>query len=177
MKSLKLNLGSGTRKLEGYVNVDIDKATKPDIVCDLDKYPYPFKTSSADEIFTEHCLEHLADPLRSLKEIRRVLKPRARLVVRVPHYSYGGVYDVTHKSFWCVETFNLDYVRELFVVKKITLKWFRHGWRQRKLYYPFFLAQPVIDFLANLSPVFCDRFWCRLVGGFEEVEFELRAKK
>ena len=32
----------------------------------------------------------------------------------------------------------------------------------------------VIDFFANLSPMFCSRVWCYIVGGFEEIEFDFR---
>ena len=29
----------------------------------------------------------------------------------------------------------------------------------------------ILDFLANLHPVFCSRIWAFWVGGFEEIEF------
>jgi hypothetical protein len=40
--SPSLNLGCGNFKI-GDVNVDIDKRCKPDIVWNLNKFPYPFR--------------------------------------------------------------------------------------------------------------------------------------
>jgi SAM-dependent methyltransferase len=39
---------------------------------------------SADVVISNHCLEHLPDPFASLTELRRVLKPRGRLVLVTP---------------------------------------------------------------------------------------------
>ena len=46
---MKLNLGSGSKILKGYVNVDKFQYYNPDVVHDLEKFPYPFKDNS-DEI-------------------------------------------------------------------------------------------------------------------------------
>ena len=56
---MKLNLGCGTNKLEGFVNVDVEPASEPDMVVDLDILPWPFEDSSAEEIQLNHVLEHL----------------------------------------------------------------------------------------------------------------------
>ena len=51
---LKINLGSGDAPLDGYVNVDVKPhAPKADIVHDLDCYPWPFESDSADEILSQ----------------------------------------------------------------------------------------------------------------------------
>ncbi len=56
---MKLNLGCGYKKRGGWVNCDLDKDVKPDKIVDLNKFPYPFRTSSVTEINLEHVLEHL----------------------------------------------------------------------------------------------------------------------
>ena len=43
---LKLNLGCGDKKHEGFVNVDLHG--DPDVRCDLSQFPWPFEDSSAD---------------------------------------------------------------------------------------------------------------------------------
>ena len=41
-KTKALNLGCGQFYKEGYVNVDIDRSTKVDVLCDLSIFPWPF---------------------------------------------------------------------------------------------------------------------------------------
>ena len=55
----KLNLGCGSKIKEGFVNLDKYNTFKPDIVHDLEDFPYPFKENSIDEILLSHVLEHI----------------------------------------------------------------------------------------------------------------------
>lgn len=85
--SLKLNLGCGQRSLAGYVNVD--KEGEPQVRHDLEQFPWPFETSSADEVLLSHVLEHLGrEPevfIGVMKELYRVCAPRALVHIAVPH--------------------------------------------------------------------------------------------
>lgn len=45
----------------------------------------PFADRSFDVVFSTEVLEHLKDPLRCLREIRRVLRPGGRLTLSVPN--------------------------------------------------------------------------------------------
>lgn len=71
---LRLNLGCGSLRLDGWVNVDL-VGLPIDVAWNINR-PLPFPDGSADAVFHEHVAEHLpAD--RSyifLKECRRVLK-------------------------------------------------------------------------------------------------------
>jgi SAM-dependent methyltransferase len=86
---MKLNLGCGFNKKDGYVNVDKFETCAPDRVVDLEQTPWPFETSSVDEIQMIHVLEHLgADTdvfLAIVKELHRVCRPGARVLIEVPH--------------------------------------------------------------------------------------------
>jgi SAM-dependent methyltransferase len=86
---MKLNLGCGFNKLDGYVNVDKFAACAPDRVVDLEQSPWPFETSSVDEIRMTHVLEHLgatADGFMAIvKELHRVCRPGALISIEVPH--------------------------------------------------------------------------------------------
>ena len=56
---LKLNLGCGQRKMDGYVNVDASPVCGPDQVVDLEKTPWPWPDDAADTVKLIHVLEHL----------------------------------------------------------------------------------------------------------------------
>jgi len=86
---MKLNLGCGYKKLDGYVNVDSDALCAPDVLHDLEKFPWPFEDGSADEILLEHVLEHLGRDFSVfasiMKELYRVSAPDGALRILVPH--------------------------------------------------------------------------------------------
>jgi SAM-dependent methyltransferase len=104
---MKINLGSGGKPLEGYVNVDSNqKAPKVDVVWNLDDYPWPFKDDSADEVLMDQCLEHLTDHNRAMKEAHRILKKGGVTKISVPHFTWQFAYhDPTHKHFYGYNTF------------------------------------------------------------------------
>jgi SAM-dependent methyltransferase len=104
---MKINLGSGGRPLNGYINVDkCPSAPKVDVVHDLDVYPWPFDDDSADEIYMNQCLEHLADHNRAMKEVHRILMPGGTARISVPHFTWQfAFHDPTHKHFYGYNTF------------------------------------------------------------------------
>lgn len=83
---MKLNLGCGSKILDGFVNVDMaDNHSKiqPDVVCDITG-PIPF--DEVEEIHAYHVLEHIA-PFKVadvLTEWKRALKSGGLLVIEVP---------------------------------------------------------------------------------------------
>ena len=58
-KEVKLDLGCGKHKKEGFIGVDQAKVEGVDVVHDLKKTPWPWKANSVDEIHCSHFLEHL----------------------------------------------------------------------------------------------------------------------
>ena len=105
---LKLNLGSGGRPLEGYVNVDVNsRAPRVDIVHDLNDYPWPFEGDSVDEIIMDQALEHLMDRNRAMKEMHRILKRGGTAKLVVPHFTWQYAFmDPTHRHFFAYGTFS-----------------------------------------------------------------------
>ena len=85
----KLNLGCGNRIIPGCINVDKESYYNPDVVWDLEVTLWPFETSSIDEIYMSHVLEHLgADTrvfLNIMKELYRILKNNGKIFISVPH--------------------------------------------------------------------------------------------
>jgi hypothetical protein len=98
---MRLNLGCGYKKYEGWVNVDIAPACEPDLLVDLEKCPWPWETDSIDEMQAVHSLEHLGQDrdlfLSIIKECYRVLKPGAMFRIHFPDvYSDKWWSDPTH---------------------------------------------------------------------------------
>ena len=56
---MKLNLGCGQNRLDGYVNADREPVVEPDVVMDLEEFPWPFDEHSVDEVMANHVLEHV----------------------------------------------------------------------------------------------------------------------
>ena len=86
---MKINLGSGGKKLPGYVNVDSQPMENPDVLCDVSKDRWPFEDSTVTEAIASHLLEHLGpEPERLfhfMQELYRVCAPGAVIQITVPH--------------------------------------------------------------------------------------------
>jgi predicted SAM-dependent methyltransferase len=82
---MKLNIGGGASKKEGYHNIDIYPFQNVDTVFDIEK-GLPFSTESFDEVYSSHCLEHCSLPSipNLLSEMFRVLTPGGKVTVIVP---------------------------------------------------------------------------------------------
>ena len=186
----KLNLGAGEDRKEGYINIDWNKMANPDVVHDLNVFPYPFGDNTFDLIEASHVLEHLSGPFLAMKELHRILKPGGKLIVKVPHFSRGFThaehshgFDITfplyfNKSFTKSGFFGVE-----FELEKMKLSWmaFFHllpSMGYGKLTISLLkLINKIISFFANLSPAFCSRVWCYLLGGFDEIKFIFICKK
>ena len=80
---LKLNLGCGLDKREGYVNIDVREDVEPDMVIDLEKELLRrFEDESVDEILAKDFLEHLSWRVVEtfLRDCHRVLKHNGRIL-------------------------------------------------------------------------------------------------
>jgi SAM-dependent methyltransferase len=82
----KLNLGCGSKKLDGFVNIDINKDVNPDKVVDLEKGKLPFKDDSVDHVVANFVLEYIGEGfLPLLKEIYRVCESGAIVEILATH--------------------------------------------------------------------------------------------
>ena len=184
----RLNLGSGEYLKEGYVNVDFYSVTKPDVEHDLSKFPYPFEEDTFEFVESNHCLEHLPNPFAVMKEIHRISKNGAEVIIRVPHFSRGfshaehkASFDVTF-PYYFQKDFQGGYQGVEFEHIKTRLSWFAQPYFKKTVLSPiqFHLASILgkwFDLWANASPFICSKLWCFWVGRFEQVKFHFRVKK
>lgn len=99
-KELKIDLGCGDNKREGFTGVDKYKTPSVDIEHDLFVYPWPFEDNSVDEVWCSHFFEHIAgmDRPRWIEELYRVLKVGAKATLITPYYkSPRATQDFTHQ--------------------------------------------------------------------------------
>lgn len=92
----KVEIGGGTLPKPGFINVD--RCATADYIVDLETEPLPFETSSVDEIYSSHCLEHIRNLIHVISEITRISKPNARVEIRVPHWGQEMATCFDHKQ-------------------------------------------------------------------------------
>lgn len=94
---MKLNIGSGYKRYDGFVNVDDDPLVKPDYIVNLEEGKLPFDDNSVDEIKAHHILEHIQNFIPLMQEFYRVCKHGAVLDIVAPHHNHEVYYgDPTH---------------------------------------------------------------------------------
>lgn len=104
---MRLNLGAGSALLTGWINLDRVQLPGIDVVHDLDAGPWPFESSSMDQIVAKDVFEHVADPVLFMTECHRILRPGAGLFVQTPYYKGRDAYtDPTHRRFPTEHTFD-----------------------------------------------------------------------
>jgi predicted SAM-dependent methyltransferase len=86
---MKLNIGCGHARRDGYVNIDKNGRYEPDLVWDLEKTPYPFDDNVVDEIVAHHVLTHLgrrtATFVAIVRELHRILIPGGIIDIMTVH--------------------------------------------------------------------------------------------
>jgi SAM-dependent methyltransferase len=106
-----LDVGCGINKAPGAIGIDRNPASKADVLCDLDRFPYPFADSSFDALSAIHVIEHVDDVIRTMEEFHRLVKPGGRIRIETPHYTdFSSFCDPTHRSH--LNSFSFRYFGE-----------------------------------------------------------------
>jgi hypothetical protein len=112
---LKLNLGSGPSKIDGFTNVDSIKFDGVDLVFNIGDAHWPLEDSSVSEAVCSHALEHLTnlqdkwERVHFFNELYRVMAPgeydaagkpiKGFVRIVLPHWCSNRYYgDPTHKE-------------------------------------------------------------------------------
>ena len=160
----RLDIGCGNNKMAGCTYLDADPKVNPDIVHDLNNFPYPVEDNSYDGIHAKHIIEHLDDPQRFLHELCRILKPGGRIFLETPHFSsYVAYSEAQHKLFY-------SYFLVVNLVRPTSLE-IEKGEITFFKTYRFF----GIKYLANKNPRTYERFWTYIFPA-ENLKFVLKKK-
>lgn len=185
---MKLDIGSGKLKREGFVGVDLSLGALIDVCANLDK-GLPFQDNTFSEIWMSHVFEHLNDPVRSMDEIWRVCKDGATVEIRGPHFSSPHLVwsDPTHKRGLSLSTFqyfdgSCHYANAKFRIDSVSLRRGHTNFREvgfKMWYWPFIVPNFLIQKLVNSSPSWISRYErmaSRLLS-FQEIRVILSARK
>jgi len=116
---IKLNLGSGSQPLPGFINLDIDDNNPV--------FPLPYENNSINEIRASHILEHfgIQDSVAVLAEWTRVLKPHGKLKIAVPDFDllasalYSNDRILIERMIFGGQTDEYDYHKSLWTYEKL----------------------------------------------------------
>jgi len=104
---MRVNLGSGSRPIPGWVNVDRANLATVDVVWNLDTAPWPFESGMVEQIAAVDVFEHVADAVLFMTECHRVLQPGALLLIQTPFWKSRDAFtDPTHRRFPTEHTFD-----------------------------------------------------------------------
>jgi SAM-dependent methyltransferase len=99
---LKIDMGGGLFPRAGYTTIDQEDG---DITCDLND-GIPLEDNSVGVLNASHVIEHLKDPIKTMREIHRVLAHGGWAFIEVPSTEGNGAWcDPTHVSFWNEDSF------------------------------------------------------------------------
>lgn len=142
-RPVRLHVGSGRERLEGWVNIDLQPLPGVDVVADVTR---GLRFTDVEAVFAEHFLEHLGvdQALAFLAEVHRSLRPDGRLRLSTPNLDWVWL---TH--------YRLE--AEAAAKRTMALRLNRafHGWQHRFLWNREMLEE------ALLGVGFADLDWCR----------------
>ncbi|HEX8552433.1 MAG TPA: methyltransferase domain-containing protein [Abditibacteriaceae bacterium] len=103
---MKLNLGCGNKKIEGFTGVDLFPCEQARLLCNIARR-LPFRDSCAEEILLDNVIEHIQDIPALVKELVRVARPGAKITIITPHFtSLDSWRDPTHVHHLAYGSFN-----------------------------------------------------------------------
>ena len=176
MAGKKLNLGCGKDTLpkeKGWINQDIFQFGNVDIIFDFNKYPWPFKDNQFEEVRIWNCLFLAKDFVRFMKEVYRVAKPNAKIIIQNQFFlsteSANYPYNPTQTNYNSFDIFLKE--GEFNIKEKIEFEITKRKW--------IFSENRHLSFLntfPNIFPKFYGRF-LYFIFPSNKLYFELRTIK
>ena len=93
---MKLNIGCGNKKKEGFIGVDRYPCDAAEIICDITQR-LPFEDNTVTEIYMDNVVEHIFDIPALIAELVRISTNGASITIITPHFtSLASWRDPTH---------------------------------------------------------------------------------
>lgn len=168
----KLNIGCEFDYREGWVNLDINKQTPADVYHDVNN-KFPFKPDTFSEVYAGHVIEHVDDPYFFMKEIWRVCKPNAKVIIRAPYANSSIAWsEFSHKrpglSYFSFGEWWTN--KELYPLFKVTKR--RINFTRINMQWMNIFINPII----NLIPTIYERMFSFWLPS-SEIEFQMEVVK
>jgi SAM-dependent methyltransferase len=129
---LRLNLGCGNKRLADHIGVDRFPCEGAQLLADIARLPFP--DACTESVVLDNVIEHVLDIPALMREVWRVCRPGARVLIVTPHFSSQSSWrdptHVHHLSFFSMDHF-LDpgvqhYVGGGFAVRRRELQFSRN---------------------------------------------------
>lgn len=165
---MKIDVGCGNKCKDGFIGLDRKRCKGVKIICDIEE-GLPFENNSVEEIFSSNCLEHLKEPMVTIEEFYRVLKPNAKCVIIVPYAFHPRASVPTHKTFWGMESKRMlnEYHENKVKWSKVKMCWI---WGERKAIKH--AMTNVMDWLIKKNCIFYEYYFGRVFPPME-LKFEM----
>jgi SAM-dependent methyltransferase len=112
-QAIRLNLGCGNKRKEGFLGIDRFPCAAVDLVSDITN-PLPFADSSVSEVWADNVIEHVSDIPALMQEVHRVCRNGAEVTLITPHYtsisSWNDPTHVHHLSYFSMDHFSREAV-------------------------------------------------------------------
>jgi len=168
-----LNLGCGLKRMENAINLDRTTETRPDVVHDLNRTPWPFPDNTFSTVYALDVLEHLDEVVRVMEEVHGIARIGALVHITVPHFSCANAFtDPTHRHYFGYASF--DYFTEENDLCFYSSARFRTR-TAKLLFYPTVLSK-IVWRLANRYPAAYERRWAWIFPAWY-LHFELEVVK
>lgn len=166
---MKLNLGCGFDKREGWLNVDNFAECAPDQFLDIEQTPWDLPTGAFDHVLAKHVLEHVGAQFDGfaavMRELYRILAPGGLLEIHVPH--------VSHETFWSDPTHVRAFTPLTF---RMMSKRQNRAWIEARANYTMLALVMDVDFEVETVSQTYDSYWWGKVERGELTREDLRQK-
>ena len=168
---MRLNLGCGNKRRDGFVGVDLYPCEAAEVRADITG-ALPFKDDSIQAVHLDNVIEHIPDISKIMAEIARICTNGAEVTMITPHFtSLASWRDPTHVHH--LSYFSFDHFAKADVAH-YTGGGFEIA--ERKLSFGGGLMGLMGRFLCWMSPKAYERKWCFIFRA-STLRFTLRVAK